>query len=110
MSLPSKNFNDFILYALTHYRSKSCTDPRDRVYALLGLFKETEDVSFIVNYETSVRKLYTEVVVSLITATRRLDSICAGTPDRRNVFFLPSWVRESNLFDINCPMVFITLT
>jgi hypothetical protein len=78
-------------------RRSLCTEPRDRVYAILGLLPAHERVLFPVDYTTSVKEVFTNVVENILTATDRLDIIRATFhyPYHSNAFSLPSWVSFS---------------
>lgn len=90
-----------LLDILVGNRSKKCTDPRDKVYAVLGLL-ENLDQAFPIKYDISIRSLFIDVVAHIIKTTRRLDVLCASTTllDRRNVFSIPTWVSHVILFNL----------
>jgi hypothetical protein len=67
-----------MLQALLYHRSKLCTEPRDRVYGILGILSSHERSQFPVDYDISTIEVYTNVVDYLLTTTRRLDVICAS--------------------------------
>ncbi|TVY83343.1 Heterokaryon incompatibility protein 6 OR allele [Lachnellula suecica] len=77
---------------LTH-RFKSATDPRDLVYALLGLSTAHNDPDFILDYSRSLEDVYTDVVKYILKSSGCLNIICYGLnngfPDPR-----PSWVPD----------------
>jgi hypothetical protein len=56
---------------LARFRGMKSTDPRDRVYSLLGLV--TDDHEIDVDYTTSVRDLYRDTTISLINVAGNLD-------------------------------------
>ncbi|KAL6400003.1 uncharacterized protein AUP68_17416 [Ilyonectria robusta] len=63
-----------LIDVLARFRRMKSTDPRDRIYALLGLV--TQDHGIKVDYTKSIRDLYQEVTVSLINLSGNLDAIC----------------------------------
>jgi hypothetical protein len=85
-----------LLEALLYHRGKSCAEPRDRVYGILGILSANERSQFLVDYDISVRQVYINVVDCLLTTTRRLDVICASFhfPAYPSVERLPSWVPD----------------
>jgi hypothetical protein len=98
---PNKLIN--LLYVLLYHRHKVCAEPRDRVYAVLGLLAAHERSQFPIDYNISVREIFTNVVDYLLRTTQRLDVICASIhfPPHRDIFSLPSWVSQALWFNIS---------
>jgi hypothetical protein len=82
-----------LLEVLLYHQEKSCMEPRDRVYGLLGILSPFERSEFPVDYSRPVREVYIDVVDHLLTTTRSLDVICAAInfPVHQNINGLPSW-------------------
>ncbi|KAL5313364.1 hypothetical protein ACEPPN_019097 [Leptodophora sp. 'Broadleaf-Isolate-01'] len=82
-----------LLDVLLYHQEKSCSEPRDRLYSLLGILSLQERLNFPVDYNRPVRHVYIDVVDYLLTTTRRFDVICASIhfPERPNIDALPSW-------------------
>jgi hypothetical protein len=82
-----------LLDVLLYHQEKSCREPRDRVYGLLGILSPSERSQFPVDYSRPVREVYIDVVDYLLTTTRSLDVICASInfPVHQNIDGLPSW-------------------
>lgn len=80
---------------LANYRSRHCTDPRDKIYGLLGMLR-SEDARLIVpNYSNSVPKVYEEAVLKIIGHTRKLQIFSQLYPQSVagiTTTKLPSWV------------------
>ena len=89
------------------------TDPRDRVYALLGIIASpstrfwvapakhgtvmtngTTPKDFPVDYERSISMVYQDVVKYLINVERNLDSLCTFQDRRRHNSDVPSWALD----------------
>ncbi|WPB02297.1 uncharacterized protein RHO25_006931 [Cercospora beticola] len=71
------------------YRPLRATDPRDKVYGMLGLLPGSLDLS--PDYTKPVSEVYTDLTVELIKATQDLEILhvaCSGSAD------LPSWVPD----------------
>lgn len=68
------------------------TDPRDKIYAMLGLADVHYAHRIIPNYKCSVKELYTHTAHVLIEADRNLDTLCATSPTSEHD--LPSWVPD----------------
>ena len=93
-----------LLDVLARFRDRQSSDPRDKVYSLLGLV--TEDHGIVVDYTKSVEELFQEVTVSIINRSGNLDIICqnpfeSGYPaDRKRSdgtdedTCLPTWVAD----------------
>ena len=86
-------------------------DPRDRIYALLGvllspttrLYVETpspeeqgqrQESAFPVDYNKSVAEVYGDVVKYLINMNRNLDCLCVLQDRRNQASDMPSWVLD----------------
>ena len=59
---------------LARFRDRKSSDPRDKVYAFLGLAWENHGI--VVDYTKSVEELFRDVTVSIINSSRNLDIIC----------------------------------
>lgn len=80
------DFKDLIF----HTRLCRSTDPRDKVFALLGL-ADPEDHKLEADYHLPVQETYKAAARSLISATESLDLLSAcQNPER--LHGLPSWV------------------
>ena len=55
------------------YSQQNCTDPRDKVYALLGISTEYKDVEMEIDYKASVREIYMTAARYIIMSSNRLD-------------------------------------
>jgi hypothetical protein len=82
--------------ALIYHREKGCSDPKDKIYGILGILSPREKSQFPVDYNISTRDVYINVVDYLLTTTRRLDVICASLhfPIYQSSIRLPSWVPD----------------
>lgn len=81
-------------------RPKLTSDPRDKVFGILGILPEDTRAEFPIDYSLSVKEVYTNVVDYLLSTTERLDIIResihfpqpstngGGTP------LLPSWIPD----------------
>ncbi|KAF4630895.1 hypothetical protein G7Y89_g7230 [Cudoniella acicularis] len=85
-----------LVNALIYHRGKFCSDPRDKVYGILGILSPEQRAQFPVEYSTSTREVYIDVVDYYITSTKRLDILGASihSTEHRNTFSLPSWVPD----------------
>ncbi|KAK0105888.1 hypothetical protein ONS95_004400 [Cadophora gregata] len=81
-----------ILELLLSHKSKSSTDPKDKVYALIGV-SDSINTFGIIDYSQSVREVYTHTAHHIITTSNRLDVICVSQHDL-NQYSLPSWVPD----------------
>jgi hypothetical protein len=82
-------------------RNTRATDPRDKIYGILGFFGDPEDDSENIfplpDYTKSAADLYAEVSSAIITSTRRLDVLgtCYGFV-QSSIPDLPSWAASWN--------------
>ncbi|KAK0718942.1 heterokaryon incompatibility protein-domain-containing protein [Apiosordaria backusii] len=88
-----------LLPLLRQFRIRSATDPRDKIYALLGMVQYWGGQHKIVpDYNLNVTNLYWQTSITIIKNTQSLEVLC-GTPnamsdgDRRHDYRChPSWV------------------
>jgi hypothetical protein len=69
-----------------------CSDPKDRIYALLGLSKEITS-PIVPDYNKSVREVYEEATLHLIHEEGNLDVLSDHRPSRMHPEF-PTWVPD----------------
>lgn len=88
-----KGYEAGLLDVLARFKGVRSTDPRDRVYGLLGLVTEKHGVR--VDYGKGVGEVFAEVAVELIDRLGNLDIVCQNpwTKDTRTPE-LPSWVPD----------------
>ncbi|KAH6716700.1 heterokaryon incompatibility protein [Leptodontidium sp. MPI-SDFR-AT-0119] len=85
-----------LLDVLARFRFTESTDPRDKVFALLGLASDTLGVR--ADYSMDVDAVFTDAAVRIINQRENLDIICQSqwqsfsNPKRRQG--LPSWVPD----------------
>jgi hypothetical protein len=78
---------------LANFRNKTSTDPRDKLYGILGLTTARDDPRFTVDYSRTVSEVYRNVAEYVITATHNLEIISV----RQEIVYpdsLPSWVPD----------------
>jgi len=87
------------------YGGKYCTDPRDHIFALLGL--SDESCSIRPDYAKTVSRVFLESTTTMIKTSKRLNVICFGfspeflsvsRTDRRADEIIPSWVPDWSSF------------
>ncbi|KAH8597879.1 heterokaryon incompatibility protein-domain-containing protein [Bisporella sp. PMI_857] len=82
-----------LLELLNQHRDCEATDPRDKVFGLLGLSGDVDNIGIKPDYTISPQETYTDLFKKHVAATRSLDMICAGRHPR-NFNDLPSWVPD----------------
>lgn len=95
-----------LLSVLCNCRLKLSSEPRDKVFGVLGILPQEFKYNFPPNYSASLREVYTNVVEFLLHATGSFDVICAAIhfPVQRSVTKLPSWVPDwSHVVNV-CPL------
>jgi hypothetical protein len=80
-----------LLYLLQHRRQSKATDPRDKVYGLLGI--ATNRGSLAPDYRRSLAEAYMETTRVLIVESRSLEVLNATYPLER-ASDLPSWAAD----------------
>ena len=88
--LPKKTTNNLLQLA-NKYRQLNATNPRDKLYGLLGL---AEDIGFEPEYQLSVRGVYGRFVEASIESSGTLDVLSFVSPTFRNTHSLPSWIPD----------------
>lgn len=92
-----RNVGPESLFEVLHIcRRKLTADPRDKVFAVLGILPEDIRLKFPIDYNASIKEVYTNVVSFLLRETRRLDVICESIyfPIHISNIKLPSWVPD----------------
>jgi hypothetical protein len=89
-----------LLQQLHDTRRSRSTDPRDKVFALLGLLSPEDKWSILPDYTTSVESVYVGVAVAIINRQASL-RILSGVGDEADTCYgrasssdLPSWVPD----------------
>lgn len=95
-----------LLELLLCYRESESTDPRDKVYALLGLLTTPGmDRSLLVDYKSSVQDTFKRAALSVIQADKNLDILSiphqdsltmAGPTDLQLLSWVPDWRATNN--------------
>lgn len=78
-------------------RAKLASDPRDKIYGVLGAQKKDPEKQLIsIDYSYSAKKVYVNTAKSILEATQKLDIVCDAIhyPLHRASFQLPSWVPD----------------
>ncbi|KAM7210060.1 hypothetical protein V8F06_014555 [Rhypophila decipiens] len=87
-----------LLLAKLLVRTQSCkaTDPRDKIYGILGLAEADDPVhrSITPSYEILTEDLYRNVTIRSIQASKTLDILQAIHSRETNNLVLPSWVPD----------------
>ncbi|TGO20359.1 hypothetical protein BPAE_0303g00030 [Botrytis paeoniae] len=84
---------------LNTFGERRCSDPRDKIYGLLGILA-TEEVSFIhPDYSIDIALLYGNTVVDIINKARNLDILSQLWPRKWHCTGVlagkgPSWIRD----------------
>ena len=76
---------------LNNFRDTKATDPRDMIFALVGIHNDNQISGFAVNYHQSVKELYNLVTHSIFTK-HGLNALYKAGITSRSLNELPSWV------------------
>lgn len=82
---------DYLLYC---YSKQKCGDPRDHVYALLGISAKHDGLDLEINYKKSVEQVYISTALYLIQSSRTLDILTFVQPRTVDTHVLPTWVPD----------------
>jgi hypothetical protein len=101
MSRTSKDSQNFI-WLLSKFRFRLCSDPRDKVYGVLGLCSAEERKKILPDYSTPVSLVYEQVALNIIKINQSLDvfsQVCRRSFDGVELatVSLPSWVPDWTL-------------
>jgi hypothetical protein len=85
-----------LLYLLHEHRRREATDPRDKVFAMLGLAEDFSPDLLKPNYSKSVGQIYRETTLASIKQTGSLEILrhTWEPVQRSEEYTLPSWVRS----------------
>ena len=64
-----------ILTILRHTQGASCSDPRDKLYAVLGVVEDTQDIE--IDYSKPVKLVYRDWAMKRILKTESLEALSA---------------------------------
>ncbi|KAK7727193.1 hypothetical protein SLS63_007244 [Diaporthe eres] len=85
--------NEHPLYLFWRWRFRQATDPRDKIYALLGMRRDVRLPSVpSCDYTVDVRTLFRRVTVDLIELCNDLNPLIGRRGEPSNLADLPSWV------------------
>ncbi|QGI61050.1 hypothetical protein CEK27_005021 [Fusarium fujikuroi] len=100
-SLPDLKFHmsdgeEALLQVLRTCRRKLASDPRDKLYGILGVLPASIRDEFRADYNLSVKDVYTEIVDFLLKTTEKLDIICEAIhfPVHTSTANLPTFVPD----------------
>jgi hypothetical protein len=78
-------------------RQADATDPRDKVYSILGLIDPAISADVDPDYSLPVQQVYTDFMIAIINQTKSLDQILYGGIPSEKMRLWPSWVPDSRL-------------
>jgi hypothetical protein len=74
-----------------------CSDPRDKIYAVLSLLWEAESIGIEPDYTKTVYEVYQHAVLSFIESTGSLE-VLTTIESHENLEGVPSWVPDVSIF------------
>ena len=88
-----KDYNDIYDLLFMSYRFQ-CTDPRDKIYAVVGLASHSQQYEQLaVDYESGIEEIYLRSAVNIMLSNRSLD-LLQCVVHHTMVSCLPSWVPD----------------
>ncbi|KAF2823236.1 HET-domain-containing protein [Ophiobolus disseminans] len=88
-----------ILDVLRRSRNCSASNPRDKIYAVLGLVKQDGSSLIPVDYSRSPNEVFEDLAVYLLKQKGRLDVLLHAANQRLDTDSVPSWVPQ---WDVKC--------
>jgi Heterokaryon incompatibility protein (HET) len=76
----------------------SCSDPRDRIYSLLGICPDLDKFQINVDYDKPVEELYINIAIQLVKVYGNLDIFSSVLSEKS--LDLPSWVPDWSTHDL----------
>jgi hypothetical protein len=81
--------------SLRFFSTCKATDPRDKIYSMLGITSDTTEPEFVPDYTKTAQQLYTDAARCLIRRDQTVVILQdAGIGWRRSIEGLPSWVAD----------------
>ncbi|KAF2866072.1 heterokaryon incompatibility protein-domain-containing protein [Massariosphaeria phaeospora] len=80
---------------------RACSDPRDKIYALMGLFPDALSGKIRPQYSSPVKDTYMQAFLGLLRETRRLEHLLPQRPNSTLVnSWLPDWSTPSPTIEV----------
>ena len=84
---------EFTMFDLLWYFSQTkCHDPRDRIFALLGIASNATGLNIIVDYSRTENEVLINLATRMVEYHRNLNILTMANPQMTAVRGLPSWV------------------
>lgn len=84
---PISNLETLLTRTMTFY----ATDPRDKVFALLGLAHESDRMDIVPDYSKSLEQVYAELAVYLISKNINMIYFNTNSPNEAHPSWVPDW-------------------
>ncbi|OCK81312.1 HET-domain-containing protein [Lepidopterella palustris CBS 459.81] len=91
------DLNKTLLQLLRRSHSFQSTDARDKIFALIGMARDREDLGIEPAYHKPARDIYIETAVKILDTESTLDLLSSVRGDKQ--IDLPSWVPDWSTFD-----------
>ena len=86
-----------LLKQLWHFKSRKCGNPRDKVFAILGICKDLNSGDVNIDYSAPVARVYSEVATFILMRHRNLELRSACQSYGSELAELPSWAPDWNI-------------
>jgi Heterokaryon incompatibility protein (HET) len=90
--ISTESTGDKLLDLLIHVREREATNPRDKVFSVLGLMEsKAEEMGIVPDYESSTEDVFKNATICILKNSSNLD-ILGLAPTNSSAQELPSWV------------------
>jgi hypothetical protein len=87
---------NFLVHVLTDTHSAQASDPKDKIYGILGLCYDASILVKTPDYGKSLAQILLEVASNMVVGTTTLDIVCLKGPHHRRSTEYPTWVPDWN--------------
>lgn len=106
----------YINFWLGRIRITESSDPRDKIYSILGLLEDSKKSQslvgldrslLIIDYDASVQDVYASLVRAIVVATKQLGILSACTNRGKSVrrTWVPDWSQQTHIPLLPAPFV-----
>src|SRR5690242_5751014 len=76
------------------FLTRLVTDPRDKIYGMLGLARGSYEKAVVADYSKSTEEVFESVTIQMIQHTGSLEVLSSQPSSSHSLLYLPSWVPD----------------